>query len=733
MRVLGFMKCVGRAVLKEGIGKLAKLAREFLPFGNHVIEFVENVGKRTIDEIAAAGIRGSARVELQEAAALPEVEAAEQAAAVVKEIAPGLPPEDQKNLTDYLSQIPLNLRANFKRPEDPTGTTVPFDWNIDDPLSVASALPTGLPRFHEGDAAPEPKWKLVKLLGQGGMGEVWLGQHSTNPNLRAAYKFPRDRQGQAALLGHEGHVVARLTAMNVPGVVKLQNLDIEPEPGQEPWLKYDYIPDGDLTSLLFRWKDDAAELRTPKVLRVWRDLAEIVGKLHELDDFIVHRDLKPANVLVRWNDKKQEYELFVADFGIGMIAARRSLETLSSKASNTFSMGILRGACTPIYASPQQKAGGPLDPRDDVFSLGVIGYQLLMGRFNLECPTGRSWKQALTKIAVPAAIIDLIETCHDGNPDERPANAAVLAHEIDKALAQPKVTLAPPPPIITSPPPPPKPATRQPGEEVHFPLPRGLKMTFCWIPPGTAQLGSPHVEQNAVIEQLGKREPWLEAESEAKRGIYTSTGFWLAKYPVTQHEWHVLTGGSPSHFQVGSGGADKVEGLDTSRFPVESVSWDMICQPGGFLEKLNAVGGLEMVFGKVGQFTLPHEDQWEYACRGGKGNGQAFYWGGELNGTQANCAGNYPFGTAANGPYLERPTPVGSFAAKFPHPWGLCDMHGNMWEWCENLYEQTDSRVLRGGSWIIYAHYCRSALRGKSAPGNRKNNIGFRVFLPGLT
>jgi len=241
-------------------------------------------------------------------------------------------------------------------------------------------------------------------------------------------------------------------------------------------------------------------------------------------------------------------------------------------------------------------------------------------------------------------------------------------------------------------------------------------MTFCWIPPGTATLGSPGSEQ--------------ERSDNEKEHSYTTKGFWLGKNPVTQAEWQALTGKNPSHFTKGSGGADKVKGFDTTRFPVEQVSWDMICGSGGLLEKLNAVGGVEKVFGKVGKFGLPHEDAWEYACRGGLGNKRPLYFGNELNGMQANIDGNYPFGTSAKGPYLERPTPVGSYAAKFPHPWGLCVMHGNVYEWCENLYEQTSSRVLRGGSWSGLGNYCRAAYRFRIVPGNLSNLGGFRLFLP---
>jgi formylglycine-generating enzyme required for sulfatase activity len=128
------------------------------------------------------------------------------------------------------------------------------------------------------------------------------------------------------------------------------------------------------------------------------------------------------------------------------------------------------------------------------------------------------------------------------------------------------------------------------------------------------------------------------------------------------------------------------------------------------------------------KFALPHEDEWEYACRGGKGNKQPFYFGDESNGTQANCKGVYPFGTATKGPSLGRTTEVGAYEKIVPHPWGLCDMLGNVWQWCENRFEdQNNRRVLRGSSWFLGAGFCRCANRDSGTPNYRNNDSGFRV------
>lgn len=260
------------------------------------------------------------------------------------------------------------------------------------------------------------------------------------------------------------------------------------------------------------------------------------------------------------------------------------------------------------------------------------------------------------------------------------------------------------------------------GDTREVEIAPGVKMTFCWVPPGTAMLGSPKGEAQRLTD---------EVEHE-----YTSQGFWLGKYEVTQAEWKAVMGDNPSYFNGEK--ANNAKGLDTKRFPVESVSWDMICGKdgtGGFLAKVNSHGGIEKSFGKPGKFRLPKEDEWEFAARVGRGNEQPFYWGKELNGTQANSDGNSPSGTVTKGPCLERTCAVDfTNDGKYEqHPWGLMHMHGNVWEWCEDLYDKTNNRrVLRGGSWGNFARFCRAASRNDYAPGNDLDFIGFRLLVPGL-
>ena len=139
-------------------------------------------------------------------------------------------------------------------------------------------------------------------------------------------------------------------------------------------------------------------------------------------------------------------------------------------------------------------------------------------------------------------------------------------------------------------------------------------------------------------------------------------------------------------------------------FPAEQVTW---VKARNFVEKLSALPA-EQQAGRG--YRLPTEAEWEYACRAGTQT--AFYSGDSLSSAEANFNGNYPFGGAAKGPFLSRTTEVGSFQ---PNAFGLYDMHGNVWEWCQDRYglryyaesveddptgpDQGSRRIIRGGDW----------------------------------
>jgi formylglycine-generating enzyme required for sulfatase activity len=203
--------------------------------------------------------------------------------------------------------------------------------------------------------------------------------------------------------------------------------------------------------------------------------------------------------------------------------------------------------------------------------------------------------------------------------------------------------------------------------------------------------------------------------------------FEIAIHTVTQEQWEKVMGQNPSWFSRDGKGKDKVKDIkdeDLKLFPVENVSWEDAQE---FIKKLNekeAKGGYV--------YRLPSEAEWEYACRGGATSEEEcsfhFYFDkptNDLSSKQANFDGNYPFGKGEKGPNLERPAKVGSYA---PNKLGLYDMHGNVWQWCEDLYDAKGSvRVYRGGCWSFLGTFCQAAYRFRSAPTPRHSGLGFRL------
>jgi uncharacterized protein (TIGR02996 family) len=229
-------------------------------------------------------------------------------------------------------------------------------------------------------------------------------------------------------------------------------------------------------------------------------------------------------------------------------------------------------------------------------------------------------------------------------------------------------------------------------------LPGGVPLVGSFVPPGAFLMGGT-----------------VEDEEKPVHRVTLTRGFFMGVSAVTQEQWAAVMGTNPSHFK----GPNR---------PVENVSWE---DTRGFCAALSGSTGRRV--------ELPSEAEWEYACRAGTTT--EYHCGNALNTDLANYDGNYSWNDSPKGVYREETTDVGSFA---PNPWGLFDLHGNVWEWCADEYgpytadDRTDpdvkdinsdnsSRVLRGGSWSDNPQYCRAAYRGWNAPANRVNFVGFRV------
>jgi formylglycine-generating enzyme required for sulfatase activity len=219
-------------------------------------------------------------------------------------------------------------------------------------------------------------------------------------------------------------------------------------------------------------------------------------------------------------------------------------------------------------------------------------------------------------------------------------------------------------------------------------------------------------------------------QDETQHEVVLTRGLWLGVHPVTQEQWHAVMGNNPSYFSRSGGGKKKVETQDTKRLPVERVRWDDALEFCSQLAKRGHPEGMA--------YRLPTEAEWEYAC--GAGTQTTFHFGKSLTGDEANCNGQFPYGTTQKGKSLERTSEVGTYPA---NAFGLHDMHGNVWEWCQDWYgeyqakrqqdprglESGSFRVIRGGSWLANAATCRSARRYMSYPASRFHDLGIRLAL----
>ena len=220
-----------------------------------------------------------------------------------------------------------------------------------------------------------------------------------------------------------------------------------------------------------------------------------------------------------------------------------------------------------------------------------------------------------------------------------------------------------------------------------------IGMKFTMIPEGEFYMGSEERNSEKPVQEVKINNP-----------------FYLGTYPVTQREWNAVMGdnNNPSDFK----GDD---------LPVEQVPWNDVQE---FIKKLNEKEGTD-------KYRLPSEAEWEYACRAGTTTRYSF-------GDDESKLGDYAWYRNNSG---DNTHPVGQ---KKPNPWGLYDLHGNVWEWVQDRWDYsydgtpTDGsaresgdgalRVIRGGGWYDYARICRSANRDHDDPRARGNCLGFRVL-----
>lgn len=233
------------------------------------------------------------------------------------------------------------------------------------------------------------------------------------------------------------------------------------------------------------------------------------------------------------------------------------------------------------------------------------------------------------------------------------------------------------------------------------PITNSIGMRLAWIPPGTFQMGSDHGRPN----------------EKPIHSVTISKGFYMGIYEITQKQYQTAMGTNPSRFKDTS---DDENEFKFDELPVESVSWDEAVE---FCKKLSQKEGKT--------YRLPTEAEWEYACRAGT--------------TTVYCFGDridHRFRIRCKEDGIKHTSGVGS---THDNKWGLHSMHGNVWEWCQDIYDKDyysrssendpqgpisgKYRVIRGGSWQRPARICTSSFRLGANPGYRSDGCGFRIVM----
>ncbi|WP_071188929.1 bifunctional serine/threonine-protein kinase/formylglycine-generating enzyme family protein [Trichormus sp. NMC-1] len=533
----------------------------------------------------------------------------------------------------------------------------------------------------------DDRYLPIKFIGEGGFGRTFQAVDVKRLNTPCVIKqFLPQQAGSASL--------PKATELFQQEAQRLQELGKHP---QIPDLLAFFSQDSRLYLIqeFIDGQNLLEELKTQgkfnesQIKIILTELLPILQFIH--DNKVIHRDIKPENIL-----RCKNGNLFLIDFGV-------SKETSSSIVTK---IGTITG--TPGYAPPEQFRG-MVYPSSDLYSLAVTCVRLLTGHFqnadgsdplfdtiNMEW----TWQKYLS---LSQELTYVLETMLQDIPKKRYHSA----QEVLAALNNPKIQKS-----VVIPPPQPSNSHKSFTED----LGNGVLLEMIAIPGGTFLMGS------------SKNEP-KRYDSESPQHRITIQPFYMGKFTVTQAQWERVAK-SP---QVKDKLQPNPSSFSGKNRPVECVSW---------LDAQEFCARISKSTGK--KYRLPSEAEWEYACRAGTTT--PFYFGDNITTDLVNYDGNYPYNSGAKGKYRQQTTDVGIFP---PNAFGLYDMHGNVWEWCEDDWQENyinapteasasinrsgSGNILRGGSWNNGARHCRSASRDSYARVNRSNYVGFRVVVSSST
>lgn len=558
---------------------------------------------------------------------------------------------------DYLHLLPGSIRRWCKRPSKPAGTTVPPKMPLTCGDDLLPLLPARMTRFQPGDRPwAVGEFELVELIDHSAYREVWKAKNLADEAAPAvALHFILHPAARSYVLKTGAAALQQVQQLGkVSGIVPLQVIHRHTEP---PCLQYVYLEAAQLTALVREWRENGRLPDPWHVANLIHQLATYLGKLHRRRPAMVQRHLWPSAILIAPRHRGG-WRCRIADLGLGCWHGHVAAD----------------GADVNPYASPEQLRDDAPQPQDDVFALGVLWYQLLIGDLGRRRPGGSSWRRRLTRQGVPAEHIELMEASFDDDVAERPADGLALAERLDKLAKRPK-------------------SLSDHGAQRLTPtVVNSVGMALAAVPGGSCWLGADFAELGRQPNEFLRHEVILPKD------------FYISVTTVTQRQFEQVMGRNPAQFTAAQGGSPD--------HPVEMVSWHDAEE---FCRKLSELPA-ELIAGR--RYRLPTETEWERACRAGTPT--AYSFGGLLPPDQACCA-------------AQAPTRVGRFA---PNAYGLFDMHGNVWEWCSDVYPGNPAgslRVLRGGGWRNEAPACRSTARHALPAAARADDAGFRVVMESWT
>ncbi|MEG4348465.1 bifunctional serine/threonine-protein kinase/formylglycine-generating enzyme family protein [Microcoleus sp. LAD1_D3] len=579
------------------------------------------------------------------------------------------------------------------------------------------------------------RYQIIKFLGQGAFGDTYLAKDldlPRQPQCVVKHLKPKDPNPDHLLIAKglfdkEAETLHKLGKLHD----QIPSLSAHFEENREFYLVQDFIEGHDLTKELILGKK-ISESYTIKLLH---DILEVLAIVHQQN--VIHRDLKPANLM-----RREDGKIILIDFG-----AVKEISTMvvNPQGQTSFTVGI----GTSGYM-PSEQANGKPKLCSDIYAVGMIGIQALTGQPPHTLPEDPQTGEVIwrNRAQVSNNLGNILDKMVRDHFSQRYQNAGEALQAI-LSLSRP----SPPPP---PPPPPPTPTVYQSlGNKSPQPvkvLSNSLKtVQFETVTVNSkgqiikrsqsqAQVFTETIANGVTLEMVSIPKgnfkmgaPASEAESddyERPQHQVTIKPFLMGKYPINQAQWAAVAKlpkiqydlkPDPSHFKG-------------KNLPIENVSWNDAVE---FCVRLSQKTGRS--------YRLPSEAEWEYACRAGTTT--PFHFGDTVTPDLVNYRGNNSYGSAPKGIYRETTTAVGSFP---PNSFGLYDMHGNVWEWCQDIYHDNyngaptdgsawesggDSNypVLRGGSWLNYAVNCRSANRGYNSSDLRWRNWGFRVAVASVS